>query len=190
MSIDPVPQLTAALALAMVFGGGAASKMSAWAELEGVVRNFRILPGTLVPLVQWTLPPVELLLAVGVLVPATRAVSAAGMAALLALFAGAIALNVLRGRVDIDCGCFRSALRQNLSWWLVLRNGLLMALAAACLLPGTGRELGWADTFVVVMAACSLFAAYLCVGYVTLRRPPTYEQNYYRSLADRGKPGG
>lgn len=187
--IDPILQLTAALTLALVFGAGAASKMTAWAELEGVVRNFRILPGFLVPAVQWALPPAELLLGLGVLVPATRAASAAAMAVLLVLFAGAIALNVLRGRVDIDCGCFRSALRQNLSWWLVVRNMVLMVLALACLPEASGRELGWADNFVVVMASLTLFIAYLSVGYVTLRRPPTYEENYYRSLADRGQPG-
>lgn len=189
MTIDPVLQLAAALTLALVFGGSAASKMGAWEELEGVVRNFRILPGFLVPLVRWALPPAEVLLAVGVLVPGTRALAASGMAALLVLFAAALALNVVRGRVDIDCGCFRSALRQNLSWWLVLRNGVLVALAAACVPPVTGRDLGWADNFVVVTAACSLFVAYLSVGYVTLRRPPTYEENYYRSMAERGQAG-
>lgn len=187
--IDPVLQLAAALTLALVFGVGAAGKMTAWSELEGVVRNFRIAPAPLVPLVSWTLPPAELLLALGVLVPATRAASAAAMAVLLVLFAGAIAVNVMRGRIDIDCGCFRSALRQNLSWWLVLRNGLLVVLALACLPEAAGRALGWADNFVVVMASLTLFIAYLSVGYVTLRRPPTYEENYYRSLADRGQPG-
>lgn len=187
--IDPVLQLAAALTLALVFGAGAASKMSAWAELEGVVRNFRILPHALVPVVRWTLPPVELLLAAGILVPATRVASAWIMGALLVAFAGAIALNVVRGRVDIDCGCFRSALRQNLSWWLVLRNGVLAVMAVACVLPASGRQLVWADHFVVVMAALTLFTAYLSVGYVTLRRPPTYEENFHRSLADRGQPG-
>ncbi len=187
--IDPVLQLTAALSLALVFGVGAAGKMTAWAELEGVVRNFRIFPQALVPVVTWMLPPVELLLAVGVLVPATRAASGAAMGALLVLFAAAIAVNVMRGRIDIDCGCFRSALRQNLSWWLVLRNAVLLVLALACLPEASGRELGWADNFVVVMASLTLFIAYLSVGYVTLRRPPTYEENYYRSLADRGQPG-
>jgi hypothetical protein len=111
------------------------------------------------------------------------------MSVLLVLFAGAIAVNVMRGRTDIDCGCFRSALRQNLSWWLVLRNAVLLVLALACLPGASGRELGWADNFVVVMASLTLFTAYLSVGYVTLRRPPTYEENYYRSLADRGQPG-
>lgn len=186
MTIDPILQLTAALALALVFGLGAVGKFSAWAELEGVVANFRVLPRALVPLVTRLLPPVELVLAVGVLVPATRMAAAGGMAVLLAVFAAAIAVNVLRGRTDIDCGCFRSALKQNLSWWLVLRNGLLLVLAAACALSPSARELGWSDNFIVVMAALTLFTAYLSVGYVTLKVPPTFEDNYQRSLSRRG----
>jgi hypothetical protein len=184
--IDPVLQLAAALTLALVFGVGAVSKMTAWAELEGVVQNFRIVPAGLAPLVARLLPPAELMLAVLVLFPPTRALAGWGMAALLVLFAGAIALNLLRGRVDIDCGCFRSALRQNLSGWLLLRNGLLTGLALACVPTASGRALGWADLFVAVAAAAVLFLAYLSTGYVTLRRPPTFEENFQQSLADRG----
>lgn len=186
MTLDPVLQLTAALVLALVFGGGALSKLTAWAELEGVVANFRVLPRALVPIAARLLPPAELVLAVGILVPATRAAAAWGMGALLVVFAGGIALNIGRGRTDIDCGCFRSSLRQNLSWWLVLRNGLLVVLAAACLATPDARDLAWADSFIIVMAALTLFIAYLSVGYVTLAAPPTFEANYQRSLSRRG----
>lgn len=185
MGIDPVLQLAAALTLALVFGGGALSKMTAWAELEGVVANFRVLPRGLVPAAAWALPPVELLLALGVLIPATRVPAALVMAALLAAFAAAIAINIGRGRIDIDCGCFRSSLKQNLSWWLVLRNAVLILVSGACLLSPLARDLGWADNFVAVMAGVAMFTAYLSVGYVTLRVPPTYEDNYERALAQR-----
>jgi hypothetical protein len=50
----------------------------------------------------------------------------------------------------------------------------------------SGRALGWADLFVAVAAAAVLFLAYLSTGYVTLRRPPTFEENFQQSLADRG----
>jgi len=186
VTLDPILGLTAALTLALVFGLGAVSKFAAWAELEGVVANFRVLPRALVPLVARLLPPVEVLLAIGVLIPATRAAAALGMAVLLVVFAAAIALNVARGRTGIDCGCFRSSLKQNLSWWLVLRNGLLLGLALACVATPGPRELGWADNFIVVMAALTLFIAYLSVGYVTLRVLPTFEDNYQRSLSGRG----
>lgn len=186
MTLDPVLQLTAALTLALVFGLGAVSKFSAWAELEGVVANFRVLPRTLVPVVTRVLPPVELLLAAGVLVPVTRGPAALGMAILLVVFAAAIGVNVARGRTGIDCGCFRSSLKQNLSWWLVVRNMLLLGLALACLAEPATRDLSWADNFIVVMAALTLLTAFLSVGYVTLKTPPTFEDNYQRSLSRRG----
>ncbi len=186
MTIDPMLQHTAALALALVFGSGAFGKLSAWDEFEGVVQNFRVLPRALVPVVAKVLPPVEVLLALAVLVPPTRAIAGWGMAILLVVFAAAIGLNVVRGRVNIDCGCFRSSLKQNLSWWLVLRNALLVVLAVACAAATGPRDLAVVEWFFVLTGATVLFLVYLSVGYVTLRRPPTFEENYRSSLAGRG----
>lgn len=183
--MDPVLQWTAALTLALVFGVAAAGKFASWAELEGVVLNYRVAPRWMAPLIARALPPVEAVVAVGLLVPETRTVAAGVCLALLLVFAGAMALNIARGRVDIDCGCFRSSLRQNLSWWLVLRNAILAVGAVVCLAAPGDRALGWADNFVVVMASLVLLLAYLSTGYVTLRRPPTFEENYERSLSGR-----
>ncbi|MEF9603853.1 methylamine utilization protein MauE, partial [Paracoccus sp. PXZ] len=65
---------------------------------------------------------------------APAAITAAG---LLLVFAAALAINVLRGRTQIDCGCFRNGLKQPVSWLLVLRNLVLtgLALAVAAGLP-------------------------------------------------------
>ena len=119
------------------------------------------------------------------LVPETRVLAASVCLILLAVFAAAMALNIARGRVNIDCGCFRSTLRQSLSWWLVLRNAILAVGALVCMAAPGERSLGWADNFVVVMASLVLLLAYLSTGYVTLRRPPTFEENYERSLSGR-----
>jgi len=186
MTLDPMLQHTAALTLALVFGAAAYGKFTAWDEFEGVVQNFRVLPRALVPLVARLLPPLEALAAAAVLVPASRTAAGVVMAVLLAVFALGISVNLARGRVDIDCGCFRSSLKQNLSAWLVLRNLLLVVLAMACIAAPTERALGAADLFFAVMGAAVLFLVYLSVGYVTLRRPPTFEENYQRSLAGRG----
>jgi uncharacterized membrane protein (Fun14 family) len=51
-------------------------------------------------------------------------------AMLLGLFALAMAINVGRGRTEIDCGCFRDTLRQRISYASVLRNLLLAAVAS------------------------------------------------------------
>lgn len=186
MTLDPMLQHTAAATLALVFGAAAYGKFTAWDEFEGVVQNFRVLPRSLVPLVAKLLPPLEAVAAAAILVPALRAAAGGVMAVLLAVFALGIAINLARGRLDIDCGCFRSSLKQNLSAWLVLRNLLLLVLAVACVTAPTGRELGAADLFFALMGALVLFLVYLSVGYVTLRRPPTFEENYQRSLAGRG----
>lgn len=186
VTLDPVLHWTFALTLALVFASAAVSKSLAWGEFEGVVQNFRVLPNALVPAVTWVLPPLELVLALMVLFPPTRAFAASLMFVLLVVFGAAIAVNVLRGRTDIDCGCFRSALRQHLSWWMVLRNAVLALFAVLCTIVVSSREMSWADNFIVVMAALVLFIVYMSVGYVTLKRPPTYEENYAESMARRG----
>ena len=83
------------------------------------------------------LPLVELALAASLAVPATAAIAAAGLGGLLVLFGLAIAINVVRGRTAIDCGCFRNGMRQPLGWLLVGRNaGLaLAAFGLAWILP-------------------------------------------------------
>jgi hypothetical protein len=174
--VDPALQSTAVFALSLVFGGAALSKIAAWDELEGVVRNYRILPSASVLPVAWLLPPVELILAIGLLFPATRAPAALGMLALLLAFAGAIGVNVARGRTDIDCGCFSSSLKQNLSWWLVVRNAVLAGLALLAIAQAAPRELVSADWLTILAGGLTLFLAYLCVGTVTLKAPPRFDE--------------
>lgn len=53
---------------------------------------------------------------------------AAALALLLAVFAGAIAINLLRGR-EIDCGCFGFGVRRRIGWDAVVRNVVLALLA-------------------------------------------------------------
>jgi uncharacterized membrane protein len=184
-SLDPVLIDFCALLLALVFASAAWGKFVAWTEFEGVVGNYRLLPRVLVVPVAKVLPPIEVVLAIGVLVPATRAPSAALLAVLLAVFGAAIAINVARGRVDIDCGCFRAAHKQNLSWWLVLRNALLVLAALACTLEPVARDTGWAESAVSVLAALTVFTSYLSIGGVTLRRPPTFDENHAHAVAQR-----
>lgn len=174
--IDPALQTTALLVLSLVFGAAAVGKINAWGELEGVVRNYRLVPAALVMPVTWLLPPVELALAIALLVPAMRPVAAAGALVLLLAFAVAIGVNVARGRTEIDCGCFRSSLKQQLSWWLVLRNLVLAGFALVALQTAAARALGAGDWLSVAAGGVSLFLAYLSVGYVTLKAPPRFDE--------------
>jgi Methylamine utilisation protein MauE len=166
MTLDPAIGWTVVLVLAGVFGAAAVSKLRALDAFVGVVHNFRLVPEPLERPIAYVLPGIELAIAVGVLVSATRATAALAAAILLALFAGAMAINLLRGRRDIDCGCFATVLRQHLSWPLVLRNLLLAGLALS-LVPGfTARSLGWLDLVTVGGASAALVVLYAATSWL------------------------
>jgi len=111
-------------------------------EFQGVVANYRLLPDILVLPFALVLPPLEgvvgLVLPTGLFSPWAEAAAAA----LLALFAIAMAVNIGRGRTEIDCGCFQSALKQTLSWTLVARNAVLVLALGVAALPAA-RPLPW-----------------------------------------------
>lgn len=115
---------------------------------EGIVADCRMLPPALVAPFARALPFVEPATVLALPVPATVAAGAVLSAALLAAFAGAMAVDILRGRTGIDCGCFLGALPQRIGWPLVVRNLLLVAgslalpLLAAPAAAGEVRRVG------------------------------------------------
>jgi hypothetical protein len=164
---DPAVGLFAALGIALVFGASAASKITGWQEFAGAVQNYRLLPGAAVRPFAYTLPLVEAAAAAGLLLAATRPYAAGVAIALLALFSLAIGINIARGRRHIDCGCFRAAFRQPLSWWLVGRNTAFAALALLATSPGApARLLTWLDLVTVGGAATALLVLHLAGSYV------------------------
>jgi hypothetical protein len=112
----------------LVFLLAVAQKMRHWRVLSGVIANYRILPRWAVAPATALLPPLELLVAVLLLSALAMPWVLLAAIALLALFAAAMAINLRRGRADIDCGCGRPSLKQRLRWTLVGRNLLLAAL--------------------------------------------------------------
>jgi hypothetical protein len=90
---------------------------------------------------------------------------------LLGVFTGAIAINLARGRTDIDCGCFGPALRQRLSWWLLLRNGALFALLAIALMPAGVRPMDFLDVATAAMAAATVVVLYTAANYLIANAP-------------------
>ncbi len=159
--LDPVFVWTARLILAGIFAGAAVAKLRALSEFVGVVQNYRLLPANLIRPVAYTLPVLEGLIALGLLVEASRPVAAVAATGLLSVFTGAVAINILRGRREIDCGCFMSTMRQHLDWGLVGRNVVLIALALAAMPPNLpSREIGWLDVITMAAAAATLLAVY------------------------------
>jgi len=104
---DPALSVLATLFVGLVLAVAAISKLRSPDEFQGVVDNYRLLPGFLVAPVARLLPMVELACAVALMVPPTREVAAWVAVGLFVVFALALAINVGRGRTHIDCGCVR-----------------------------------------------------------------------------------
>src|SRR5918996_6127574 len=84
--------------LMLVFLTGAWSKLRARETFEGVVYNYRLLPGFAVAPVSYLLPLTELAMGLGLAFAVTRPYAAIGAVLLLAVFNIAIAINLRRGR--------------------------------------------------------------------------------------------
>jgi uncharacterized membrane protein YphA (DoxX/SURF4 family) len=113
--------------LALVFFTAGIGKARDLTALQGVVANYRLLPDLAVKPFAFCLPVAEILVAMA-LVMGISPIGELTAAAMLTLFAVAMAINIRRGQRRIDCGCFRSAFRQDLSWMLVVRNTVLTLL--------------------------------------------------------------
>lgn len=162
MALDPALQIALRLALAALFGFAALSKLRAFASFRDALAAYRILPDAIATPAAAGLLAAELGAAGLLLHPVTARAAGLGAAGLLALYGAAIALNLRRGRRDLDCGCAGPGARRPVSEGLVARNALLAALAAAVALPPAARSLVWLDGLTVTAAvACSalLYAA-------------------------------
>jgi hypothetical protein len=145
--------------IAMIFALSAIHSMRDWAVYTAQVTQYKILPVRLARIASWILPPVQL--AIGIMLVITNTACMPGLA-LMALFTAAIAINVARGRTDIECGC-GGATGQKLSWALVTRNIILCGLLAVGL---TAPNTSWdAATLVTIIGATAfLVTLYFAAG--------------------------
>jgi hypothetical protein len=144
---------------ALVFLLAAVQKLRHWRLLSGVIANYRLMPRWSAGPAAALLPPVELLLGIALLLAPLQPWSAVAGIVLLLLFAGAMAINVARGRIHIDCGCGQEFLAQKLGWPLVARNLALVALLAPSLAAPVPAALS--EIWVGAAAGLGCFLLYL-----------------------------
>jgi len=159
--IDPVLELSIRAGLAALLLGAACHKVMDFERFREAVAGYRLLPPQFTTAAAGLLVCIECALSLCLLLffgPSTGV----AVAALLLAYALAIAINLLRGRVNVDCGCTGpGGRRSELSWGLVLRNACLAALALATFLPVTQRALSWLDLVTVA-------ATVTCAGLIYL----------------------
>ncbi|MBU6484356.1 MAG: methylamine utilization protein MauE [Betaproteobacteria bacterium] len=171
--LDPVVGglLEANLALIFLASGVQKARDPAW--FARAVREYDLIP-------QWASTPfaaavtlVELICAIGVLWAPTRVLAASGMVALLLVFSVAVTINLVRGRRDVDCGCFGPAGTSNagLSGWIVLRNLALAAMAAALWVPTGVRPVVWVDYVTLGFATVTSLLVFAVVNRLIAAAP-------------------
>ncbi len=162
MTIDPSIALASRLLGALVFLTAVAGKLAHRHELAGVVVNYRLVPEPLAASMAWLVVGLESLVTVSLATGLYARSGAALAIALLCGFALAMGINLVRGRREIDCGCFQSGLRQSLSPGLLVRN-LVLALALSPLFAATsawGGPLQWVDGVGAGLAAYGLYRTF------------------------------
>ena len=126
--MDPSILLAARVLGTLVFGMAVIGKLRHREEFVGVVANYRLLPEALAAPVAWLVVILETLVVLALFTGIALVGGAVLAILLLCAFAVAMTINLARGRKEIDCGCFQSALRQRLSVALIVRNLVLIAL--------------------------------------------------------------
>ncbi|SAK71861.1 methylamine utilization protein MauE [Caballeronia hypogeia] len=158
--IDPVILMVCIASATIIALASAAPKWREPARFRASLAAFALLPSFAVMPLSLVFPALETAGAIGLLFADTRVPAAIALIALFALFGVALAINVLRGHTDIDCGCsgFVTSARtpKSIGWWHVGRAFMLVALAALTLMPEAARALVWFDY--LSAGACTLFA--------------------------------
>lgn len=161
--LDPVFDMLARVAFATLFAAAAVHKLRAPQTFAASLADYRVLPLGAVRPAAIAIPLIELAAAMGCL---TSPKSLVGAAALLLVYAAAIAVNLIRGRGHIDCGChWGSQGSQPIEWALVVRNGLLAGGAAAiAVAPRAIRQIEAGDLVTIVFGTGVIAVAYASIG--------------------------
>jgi putative oxidoreductase len=120
----------AATAARLLLGGlflwASATKVPDMGAFAESVANYRIVPATLVSATAAMVVGVEIAASVALILDLWARAAALVLAGLLAVFTVGLASALARG-IDLACGCFGGSAPA--TWWTVLRDLVLLALA-------------------------------------------------------------
>jgi hypothetical protein len=174
-ALDPVLARTLTSVVSLVLLVGASQKLRQWQTFRAALANYRLLPDALVAPAALCLPALEMIAGIALLADPFRAAGSALSVAVLLAVTGAVAINLSRGRVDIDCGCGGPEGRQRLSWALVARNAALVLAAAVGAQEGAARDLHWIDYGTIAFGTIALYGLYACTNQLLANRTGLYE---------------
>lgn len=174
--LDPLILRIIAVCFALLFLFAAVHKINNKLQFHGILEAYQILPRGMLGLTVSVIPVLELILGLAWALSALLFIRIQFVplvsAMLLFVYALVIAINLMRGRSYIDCGCGfspRASSAQNLSSsggiqqlsrGLVARNVVLVIVALIAAIPPTSRDLGFIDYLSLIAAASTLVLLY------------------------------
>jgi uncharacterized membrane protein YphA (DoxX/SURF4 family) len=162
VTLDPVIGSLIVGCFALLFVSAAVHKLHDLNQFAQVFAGYNIAPLVNRWRLSWLLPLLEILVAVGLLLPASRAAASVMAAALLVSYALAISVNLRAGHNAIACGCGGPDQRRPIAAWMVWRNLLLASLLGLTMLPWTVRQLEWMDAATVGFGLVAIGLLYSC----------------------------
>jgi hypothetical protein len=171
---DAVVAKAIGAALSVIFLAGAWQKLRDHELFQAAVENYQLVPEAWASSIAMGIPVLELAVGVLLLTP-IRTIGVLLAGSLLLVVTSAVAINLLRGRADIDCGCGGLSAHvgeQTLSWGLVARNVLLLAALLATLPDAEpSRALVWIDYFSTAGTTLALLGLYVSANQLMANHP-------------------
>ena len=157
--------LAAALTVfvSLIFARAAWHKLGEFTEFTGFVADYKLVPERLVGPVSLAIVGAECASVALQLVPNGRPFGLGIAVLMLLAYAGAMAINIRRGRTSIECGCGGAV--QPLAWSLVIRNGLLAALGLAALALPLG-PMNASDAVAAIASGFAVWVAFLLIEQI------------------------
>jgi hypothetical protein len=163
MSVDITISFILRFLLAFIFSRAALHKLCNFSHFNTQLRAYGLLPDPLLSASAFFLILIEGFLAFSLLFKEWQYPSFIA-AAVLALYAAAMSVNLVQGREDLDCGCSGpSEFPQSIGWALVIRNCVLAIFALATAWPITARSLSVVDIATVILASIAVIFIYASI---------------------------
>jgi hypothetical protein len=181
--LDPIIITLISISFGLMFALASVHKLRALDNFRAVLADYRVMPALIVPVVAIGLPVLEAVLGLAWLFSSIK--PWVPTVALLVLYTTGIAINLLRGRVHISCGCGFGASKKTdeaLSWGLVIRNVILISAALVMSMPAATRAVGILDYITLVAALIAIVLLFTAGNQLirnmaainTWRRPVTH----------------
>jgi Methylamine utilisation protein MauE len=160
--LDPAFGFLIVVGTALLLASAAIQKFLRLGRFADILVAYRVLPAALGRPAARVIPCLEAAIALALVWEPTRNSAVIAAMVLLLAYAAGLAVNLLRGRRDLDCGCGTARDRRPIAAWMVWRNVVLAAALGIAALPWSPRSLSVTDLLTIaggLTVVITLYAA-------------------------------